>query len=137
MDVGCGEGSLISCLCNPAPWLPPPPPSILETFTRPSPESINESSIRVATGDTSAWYLEHAPETFLNQTKVIGLDISLSDLEAAIQDTAPSDWRMRWKPLEVELWEGGLEVVNPAFIGVECIVATEVYARLSPGSAAL
>ena len=71
----------------------------------------------------------------MNQTKVIGLDISLSDLEAAIQDTAPSDWRMRWKPLEVELWEGGLEVVNPAFTGVECIVATEVYARLSSGSA--
>ena len=83
--------------------------------------------------DTSTWYLEHAPETFLSPAKVIGLDISSPDLEAAIQDTAPSDWRTRWQPLEVEIWQGGLEVVNPALVGVECIVATEVY--VGPSSA--
>lgn len=128
LDVGCGEGSLISCLCNPAPWLPPPLPSILETFARPLHQSTEGSAIPDSTADASQSYLEYAPETFLNPTKVMGLDISSSELEAAIQDTAPSDWRTRWQPLEVEIWEGGLEVVNAAFAGVDCIVATEVYA---------
>ena len=78
------------------------------------------------TTDTLQLYLKYAPETFLSPTKIIGLDISTSDLEIAIADTAPSDWRTRWQPLEVEIWQGGLEVVNSALAGIDCIVATEV-----------
>ncbi|KZT73624.1 hypothetical protein DAEQUDRAFT_703337 [Daedalea quercina L-15889] len=127
LDVGCGEGSLISCLCNPAPWLSLPPTSILEAFATPLSESPDNNIL----ADVSAQrYLECAPEVFLHPSKVIGLDISLVDLEYAIQATAPTDWQTRWEPLEAQIWEGGLEVVNPTFIGVECIVATEVVEHL-------
>jgi hypothetical protein len=33
---------------------------------------------------------------------------------------------MRWEPLEVELWKGSIDVINPALINVECVVATEL-----------
>ena len=47
---------------------------------------------------------------------------------------------VRWEPLEVSLWEGSLEHVNDAFVGVECVVAAEVYVSSSfsfPVSSAL
>ncbi|KAH9838573.1 uncharacterized protein C8Q71DRAFT_751899 [Rhodofomes roseus] len=134
LDVGCGEGSLISCACNPAPWLPPPLPSILETFaTTRAESSATASSINdhgTLTEASSHLLPEPVREDFLHPTKVIGLDISAADLEYAAEDSAPSDSRTRWEPLEVQIWEGGLEVVNPAFVGIECIVATEVIEHL-------
>ena len=36
----------------------------------------------------------------------------------------------RFEPLDVSIWEGGLQVPNPAFKAIECIVATEVYGTL-------
>lgn len=38
----------------------------------------------------------------------------------------------RWEDLQVKIWKGGLETVNEAFIGVECIVSTEVIEHLQP-----
>ncbi|KAH9916169.1 uncharacterized protein B0H18DRAFT_858656, partial [Fomitopsis serialis] len=130
LDVGCGEGSLISCLCNPAPWLPPPPQSILESFATVHSEASVATSTVTADAAPFAARLDHPTEDFLHPLKVIGLDISTTDLEYATQATEPSDWRLRWEPLEVEIWEGGLEAVNPAFVGMECIVATEVIEHL-------
>lgn len=43
-------------------------------------------------------------------------------------------WRPRWEELEVKIWEGGLQVDNEEFVGVECIVATEVYVLSSSPS---
>lgn len=109
--MGCGDGSLLGTLCNPAPWLSSP---------------------------------QNVPEKFknLHLRHIRGLDISKPDLEIAVQFTSPpaeitiSDEpesrytrpRMRWEPLLVEIWKGGLEVVNPEFIGVDVIVSSEVCA---------
>ena len=71
--------------------------------------------------------------------KLAGLDVSLSDLECTTRLTRPprvvdddmavQSWQtapVRWEPLQVDIWQGGLERFNPTFVGVECIVATEV-----------
>lgn len=78
-----------------------------------------------------------AHESYLHPTKVMGLDISATDLAYAIQGTAPrpqstdslSVSSIRWEPFEVEIWQGGLQSINPEFVDVECIVSTEVYVR--------
>ena len=64
-----------------------------------------------------------------------GLDISPHDLGFAINTTRPPEplpqsaytlSLTRFEPLDVKLWEGGLEVINEEFVGIECIVSTEV-----------
>lgn len=59
-----------------------------------------------------------------------GLDITHDDLMYAIDITEPRkhayDWP-RFEDLDVSIWEGGLQQPNPAFKGIDCIVATEVY----------
>ncbi|KAG7097749.1 hypothetical protein E1B28_005070 [Marasmius oreades] len=39
---------------------------------------------------------------------------------------------VRWESMTANIWKGGLEVVNDAFVGVECIVASEVIEHLPP-----
>ncbi|KAI0649386.1 hypothetical protein C8Q79DRAFT_999170 [Trametes meyenii] len=120
LDIGCGEGELLSCLCNPAPWLGPPPPEVLPA-------------------DGSHDELAEIHEDILHPVKVAGLDISHSDLELAVQGTTPLPpghtsglWHepIRWEPLEVKIWEGSLAHVNPEYVGVECVVSTEVIEHL-------
>ena len=59
-----------------------------------------------------------------------GLDVTHDDLTYAIDITEPRkhayDWP-RFEDLDVSIWEGGLQQPNPAFKGIDCIVATEVY----------
>lgn len=119
LDVGCGEGELISCLCNPAPWLPPPPIDVLEALSYTATTADSKPSANLATT------LEASAEGWLHPSKVMALDISAIDLQDAIQGTAPGI-AVRWEPLEVTIWEGGLESINAEFIDVECIVSTEV-----------
>lgn len=113
VDIGCGEGELLACLTQPAPWLRPPPESI-------SPKHHLPKSIDLQQAGIANLYCTH----------IHGLDISAPDLQYAIQGTAPlasSDKRyLRWQPTEVKIWLGGLESTNPEFVGVECIVSTEV-----------
>jgi len=115
--VGCGEGQLLVPLSQPAPWLAPPPASILK-------ESSHENSNP-----------DEIPN--LHISHLHGLDISKIDLNFAARETAPpkstSDNRsssfyiqQRWEELEIKLWEGGLEVINEEFVDIECIVSTEV-----------
>ncbi|KAK7032263.1 hypothetical protein VNI00_013222 [Paramarasmius palmivorus] len=83
----------------------------------------------------------------LHPSLVSGLDISPSDLKFAAQVTEPpkedesellqGNWArsratVRWEELTANIWKGGLEVVNEEFVGVECIVATEVIEHLTP-----
>ena len=73
----------------------------------------------------------------LHPVRIAGLDVSRADLECAVEATrrrTPGNgafalWHdpVRWEPLEAKIWEGSLAVVNPEFVGVECIVSTEVY----------
>ncbi|KAI0749430.1 hypothetical protein C8Q80DRAFT_1231949, partial [Daedaleopsis nitida] len=137
LDVGCGEGELLSCLCNPAPWLASPPLDIL-----PAVDDLETESIEAA-------LLAELHREILHPTKIAGLDISKTDLESTGRITEPQQivednistsnepgrsWHSapaRWEPLEVNIWEGGLEHYNPAFVGVECVVAMEVIEHLS------
>jgi hypothetical protein len=74
-----------------------------------------------------------ADELDLHPTRIAGLDISSHALASAIEDTSPAAANAlytRWEPLEVNIWHGGLEIFNPAFVNAECIVATEVVEHL-------
>lgn len=133
LDVGCGEGELLACLCQPAPWLPPPPSELLPNghgmsiYADPS------------TSDRPYYPVPNSlPDKIANlhPTHIAGLDVSEIDLEYAIAGTAPkppAHWNenVRWEELEVKIWKGGLESVNEEFVGVECIVAMEVIEHLT------
>lgn len=107
LDVGCGEGSLLTALCNPAPWLATPEQDSTERFK------------------------------ILRIRHLHGLDISDQDLQNTIISTSPpseatSEYAyysrfIRWEPLQVRIWKGSLAYVNQPFIGIEAIVSTEVY----------
>ncbi|KAI0368687.1 hypothetical protein BV20DRAFT_969076 [Pilatotrama ljubarskyi] len=124
LDIGCGEGELLACLCNPAPWLAPPPPEVLPPT--PSEKGTDDE-------------LAELHKDVLHPEKIAGLDISRSELADAAEVTKPPDpWQksglwhepVRWEPLEVKIWEGSLAHVNQEFVGVECIVSTEVIEHL-------
>lgn len=107
LDVGCGEGSLLTALCNPAPWLATPEEDSTERFK------------------------------ILRVSHLHGLDISDNDLQNTIISTSPPSESsgeyayysraIRWEPLQVDIWKGSLASVNEPFIGIESIVSTEVY----------
>ncbi|CAK5269663.1 unnamed protein product [Mycena citricolor] len=122
LDVGCGEGQLLSVLAQPAPWLPPPPPSLL-------PSNLN------------IVYQPEVPD--LHPRRIVGLDIDENELLFAAKGIQPPDPRdgefskftaplTRWQDLNAKVWKGGLEVFNQDFVGVECIVCTEVIEHLPP-----
>ncbi|KAG6902859.1 hypothetical protein C0995_010744 [Termitomyces sp. Mi166 len=138
LDIGCGEGQLLAVLCQPAPWLPPPPAHILPTLPEDSTDSAEKKP------QSSSKYNHEIPN--IHPTHIMGLDISSDDLDFAVQGTAPpqpdielekgSDYystsfstvNPRWEDLDVKIWKGGLEVINEDFIDIECIVSSEVYA---------
>ncbi|KAK2460298.1 hypothetical protein APHAL10511_007687 [Amanita phalloides] len=134
LDVGCGEGQLLAVLCQPAPWLRPPPFTVLP----PSPS--------VSRSDPSNVPIEEV--TYLHPNLLYGLDISDEDLNFAKSNTEPiaieeasyaapfrSTYRnhcIRWEELSVKIWKGGFQTINEAFADIECIVSTEVVEHLPP-----
>lgn len=108
VDIGCGEGETIACLCNPAPWLGP---------------------LRLDCKDGSPLPVED----LLHIQSIHGLDVSASELDyaaSAAAERAETSWMTRWEPLHVSLWHGGLECFNAAFVGAECMISTEVIEHL-------
>ncbi|KAF8631373.1 hypothetical protein AX15_002429 [Amanita polypyramis BW_CC] len=143
LDVGCGEGQLLSILCQPAPWLRPPPPTVLP----PSPTVSGEATS--PTSDTQPELSSTAEEvTYFRPTLLYGFDISDDDLSFAISNTAPTNIEeavynanfrsryashsIRWEELQAKIWRGGLQTINEAFIDIECIVSMEVIEHLPP-----
>ncbi|KZV89807.1 hypothetical protein EXIGLDRAFT_677711 [Exidia glandulosa HHB12029] len=123
LDVGCGPGDLISCLCEPAQTVdsqPEPGDPILDIFQD------------------------------LHLKRIAGLDMSSASLEAASKHvlgrvenatSAGNSWwqpgRNRWEALEVKLWLGSLDVFNKDLVfdpkkdsGYEAIVSQEVIEHL-------
>ncbi|OCH94422.1 hypothetical protein OBBRIDRAFT_143896 [Obba rivulosa] len=133
LDIGCGEGDLIGCLCNPAPWLPPSHTVEIQALLEAQKDSFQHDASR-ENAITSYPY----DGVHMQPIRVIGLDISAAELGFAIEQTVPADpkldsWRShmtRWIPLDVEIWEGGLESVNPGFMDIDCIISTEVIEHL-------
>ncbi|KZV61730.1 hypothetical protein PENSPDRAFT_284881 [Peniophora sp. CONT] len=102
LDVGCGEGSLLWSLSNPAYWLPDTLPGFVYAH------------IRTLHGlDISAESLVHAEG-------------------AITPSPPTSYSLPRWESLSASLWHGGLQKVNEEFKGIECIVASEVIEHLPP-----
>ncbi|KAI0254988.1 hypothetical protein BJV78DRAFT_1119955 [Lactifluus subvellereus] len=107
LDVGCGEGVLLQHLTHAPPW-------------------------RAHSASTPAPAVFEKPD-FIHVREMHGLDILQDDLSYAIGVTAPSKHGYGWtrfESLDVSIWEGGLQVPNPAFEGIECVVATEVIEHL-------
>ncbi|KDR75988.1 hypothetical protein GALMADRAFT_67638 [Galerina marginata CBS 339.88] len=137
LDVGCGEGQLLSVLCQPAPWLTPPPSSVLTPIEPPTPNDVIPPS--------PVYNDDDIPN--LHMTEVHGLDVSSEDLAFAVDaialpkeeiETIESPGRrwynrgvQRWEELSAKVWKGGLEVVNEEFVDMECIVAMEVIEHLT------
>ncbi|KAH9949972.1 hypothetical protein B0H21DRAFT_725561 [Amylocystis lapponica] len=113
LDVGCGEGELIACLCNPAPWLLPPPLK----------RNGSDPLVLPACDPT---------EGFMHPVRVLALDISSEDLQSAVACTAPRCTSTSSASHIVKIWEGGLQCINSEFVGVECIVSTEVLQDFAP-----
>src|ERR1700722_17952165 len=67
----------------------------------------------------------------LHPARVFGLDVSAQDLQFAMENTAVSRAMRRWEDLEAKIWEGSLDVVNEAFVDIDCVVAMEVYVSIS------
>ncbi|GJE94781.1 hypothetical protein PsYK624_109540 [Phanerochaete sordida] len=106
IDIGCGEGETVACLCNPAPWRGP---------------------LRLACADGTS-----TVQDMLHIHTIHALDVELGEVRRAADAAAPpaDPWFTRWEPLDVTLWHGGLEAYNAAFVGAECIVSTEVIEHL-------
>ena len=136
VDIGCGEGELLACLCNPAPWLPPERNRATPPATDPDPDRGPDGGDGEDGLDAAALAALH--RDVLHPTRVAGLDVCASELAYAAQITAPRTAEVgaeearagagpvRWAPLDVALWEGSVARVNEAFVGAECVVAMEV-----------
>ncbi|KAI0833321.1 hypothetical protein BC628DRAFT_1308307 [Trametes gibbosa] len=128
LDIGCGEGELLACLCNPASWLAPPPADVLPP-----------SSDAPKTDPHANNPLAEVHRDVLHPVKIAGLDIDRAEVACAAEGTRPLPpgetsglWHepLRWEPLEVKIWEGSLAHVNAEFVNVECVVAMEVIEHL-------
>ncbi|KAG8990724.1 hypothetical protein FRB90_001642, partial [Tulasnella sp. 427] len=101
LDLGCGEGSLLSVLCQPASVIPPSQPSRTTSANEP-PEPTLDIHIR----------------------HLVGLDVDEPSLALAVEETVPPPtsnlddlppWerpRPRWLDMDVQIWKGGLEFLN-------------------------
>ncbi|VDB86698.1 unnamed protein product [Peniophora sp. CBMAI 1063] len=104
LDVGCGEGSLLWSLSNPAYWLPDTLPGFVYAHVR----TLHGLDISAESLDYAKGAIQPTPPS----------PYSLP----------------RWEPLSASLWRGGLQKVNDEFKGIECIVASEVIEHLPPGA---
>ncbi|KAG6374372.1 hypothetical protein JVT61DRAFT_4407 [Boletus reticuloceps] len=119
VDIGCGEGAFLATLCQPTPWLKP-------NHFQDDDHELCSLFDNVGLND------EDTPD--LHATRIAGLDILSSQLEIAAQHTSPASINplyTRWEPLHVELWQGSVDAINPAFIDVQCIVASELIEHLT------
>ncbi|KAI0090309.1 hypothetical protein BDY19DRAFT_888093 [Irpex rosettiformis] len=125
LDVGCGEGQIVECLCNAAPWLPLQSASDVEL----------DAASRREEQDFDY------KDDFIHVRTLHALDVSLDDLRYVLEVTAPPPpptgnetlpTAVRWEPLDVNVWHGGVQAYNPNFVDIECIVSTEVIEHLPP-----
>ena len=87
------------------------------------------------TAPTSDNAIPFVEDNFLHLQSLHALDVSPEMVQQTAKAVSPSEtykrgyWHgyIRWEPLDVKLWQGGLESFNPEFVGVDCIVSTEVY----------
>ncbi|KAI5116651.1 hypothetical protein M0805_004913 [Coniferiporia weirii] len=129
LDVGCGTGDLLCCLCNPTAFLGEPGPEGV-VGEHEYDELMSESSTEPSRG---AFAKDDLPD--LHLARLAGLDASRPAIERCIELTKQRTdclGLLRWEDLEVKLWHGSLDVFNAEFVGTDCIVSSEVIEHLPP-----
>ncbi|KAG9102432.1 hypothetical protein FS749_000022 [Ceratobasidium sp. UAMH 11750] len=112
LDIGCGEGSLLSALCGSASSIPNDvPDSHLSTPIR---DLFVE---RVAALDVDPQVIDDAVHVATTEREPHYL---------APWGSGEDGWYIRWASMETGVWQGGLEVLNSEFYGFDAIVSTEV-----------
>jgi hypothetical protein len=129
----------LGVLCQPAPWLTPPPISVLKPLSLVVSPNDDDTAASSTLPQSPTYNDDGIPNLHISQLH--GLDISSEDLVFAQEITAPpkkeqerigNGYRsynsgiQRWEELVVKVWKGGLEVVNEEFVDIECIISTEV-----------
>jgi hypothetical protein len=139
LDVGCGDGNLLACLCNAPPWLSGSP-DIAQGPGYPCHLGSNDN--RQADMSPPSDPPPEDDSAFVHASRLVGLDICSDELEKAVEGTAPEDvseadaspsaWTYtsktrRWDSLEVFIWKGSFADYNPSLCDMDCIVSTEVF----------
>jgi SAM-dependent methyltransferase len=121
LDIGCGEGTLLAVLCQPAECLPLPD------------EDADANDGRGGRGDADVLRSVLDTVESMHPRVIAGLDVSphVLDLARSVLEAHSGGYaflppRPRWLSLDVRLWRGTLEVFNAALVGFDCIVASEV-----------
>jgi hypothetical protein len=137
-ELGCGTGSLLAALCEPAAhlddfpdFLPPPPPDDSE-LTRAELKAVQLRRIERPEPEMRELHLR----------RICALDSDRNALDQAVRETAPpppptpsssSSYfapRERWEDLRIEIWQGSLDFYNESLDGTEVVVASEVIEHL-------
>jgi len=154
LELGCGEGTLLGLLTHPASCVGEEIPSesalewLREEQTKATDAGRKERLAEVEQVVRGTPLAEDYQRD-LHLELLMGLDLDRSNVErvhSTVQSTNQRDgasghntffWRdLRWEPLRVELWAGDLAAKNGRFIGVECVVMSEVIEHLWPAQLA-
>lgn len=118
LDIGCGEGDLLRCLCEPS----------RERYDPCTPLDHDISSrslypILLAGLDPDLWAIRVAAERTIPR-----------EFDSVAPRYAPNG-TPRWDELKLKLWHGGIEDVNEDFVTrYQCFVSMEVYVRVHRAS---
>lgn len=143
MELGCGSGSLIGLLAVPACSLDEFPSASALDYLK-SKRASTDDLARLERLRKIEDILRGTPELEVYQRDLhlqvlIGLDLDPERLQYARtlnqdphQSLSSSSFPppSRWEPLRVELWHGNLAVKNERFVGIECIIMSEVIEHL-------
>ncbi|KAI8460298.1 S-adenosylmethionine-dependentmethyltransferase [Phakopsora pachyrhizi] len=150
LELGCGEGSLLKVLSQPACYLDDEfPPDRLSISTSQiifeDEDHLNSNQIDQRMKKIDEEILSRIPKKSfydreLHLSLIIGVDVDSERLRFAKQiltgnlpgsSTDQICTSQRLEPQTVELWEGDLGIKNRNFLGIECIVMTEVIEHLT------
>ncbi|MBW0525714.1 hypothetical protein O181_065429 [Austropuccinia psidii MF-1] len=150
LELGCGEGTLLGLLTHPATSLDEFPPSqiapsLLKDLKKDLVEDrFDDPAYAIRLKAIQDQILPQVPrlsahEQDLHLSHLIGIDIDPNRLRSARQSISPTNLNfssyspaIRWEPLEVEIWQGDITVFNNKFVGIECVVMSEVIEHLWP-----
>jgi len=144
VEIGCGEGQVLSSFCQPAAHLDDFPTQLPPLKDSPS----YLSKLERINSLLSTLPRDQDLGKDLHLRRIAGLDIDASALGHAKAATAPTALPsltaeeelsglirqpLRWEDLKVELWHGSLDVYNGNLAGYDAFVATEVVEHLPDG----
>ncbi|PLW57133.1 hypothetical protein PCANC_01947 [Puccinia coronata f. sp. avenae] len=144
LELGCGEGTLLGLLTNPASCLGEFPSQAYMDRLRSEQVNTEDAGKKERLGAIEQVVRETpALEDYqrdLHLEQLVALDLcpeSVRRVHESLQDIRKAgSGSARWEPLRVELWAGDLAIPNARFVGVECVVMSEVVEHLFPAQLA-